>query len=627
MVLHKFGEKLYTGLEGTITAHLKTVAVEIGRTQGDEFMKQLNIRWLDHSKSMQMIRDILMYMDRTYVQQNNKTPVYELGLYLWRQEVVRLPRIKERLQTMLLGTIHKERSGEVVDRSLLRSITQMLMDLGRPIYQEDFEAPFLNAARAFYKVESIEFLGTSDCPDFLLKAEKRLKEEIDRVHSYLDASTEAKITTVVEQEVLGEHMQTLLEMENSGIVKLLTDDKYNDLSRMYLLFRRVDSGLRMMRDMMQHHVKATGKELVTDAERQRDPVDFVQKLLDLKDKFTAIIAKSFVNDKAFQHTLNQSFEYFINLNTRSPEYLQEKDVFEKYYKGHLAKRLLSGRTISEDAERSLILKLKIECGYQFTAKLEGMFTDMKTSRDTMMQYRQILEKKNIRQPCDINVQVLTTGSWPTASCRCNLPRVLLQCCQSFEQFYLTTHSGRKLVWQTNMGSADLKATFLTGKHELNVSTYQLCILLLFNESDSLSYKDIQGATDIPTSDLKRSLQSLACVKGKNVLRKEPMSKDIAETDLFLFNDKFTSKFVKVKIGTVAAQKEAEPERQETRMKVEEDRKPQIEAAIVRIMKSRRLLDHNGIVSEVTKQLASRFMPNPGMIRSLPCRDRFYFQDA
>lgn len=27
-------------------------------------------------------------------------------------------------------------------------------------------------------------------------------------------------------------------------------------------------------------------------------------------------------------------------------YLQEKDVFEKYYKQHLAKRLLSGRTVS-----------------------------------------------------------------------------------------------------------------------------------------------------------------------------------------------------------------------------------------------------------------------------------------
>ncbi|KAG0492192.1 hypothetical protein HPP92_005297 [Vanilla planifolia] len=166
-----------------------------------------------------------------------------------------------------------------------------------------------------------------------------------------------------------------------------------------------------------------------------------------------------------------------------------------------------------------------------------------------------------------------------------------------------------------MGTADLKATFgKNQKHELNVSTYQMCILMLFNSSDRLTYKEIEQATEIPAPDLKRCLQSLACVKGKNVLIKDPMSKDIAEDDSFNVNDKFSSKFFKVKIGTVVAQKESEPEKQETRQRVDEDRKPQIEAAIVRIMKSRRVLDHNNIVAEVTKQLQSRFLPNPVVIK-------------
>uniref|UniRef100_A0A0A9CVM7 Cullin family profile domain-containing protein n=1 Tax=Arundo donax TaxID=35708 RepID=A0A0A9CVM7_ARUDO len=166
-----------------------------------------------------------------------------------------------------------------------------------------------------------------------------------------------------------------------------------------------------------------------------------------------------------------------------------------------------------------------------------------------------------------------------------------------------------------MGTADIKATFGKGqKHELNVSTYQMCVLMLFNSADGLTYKEIEQDTQIPASDLKRCLQSLACVKGKNILRKEPMSKDISEDDTFFFNDKFTSKLVKVKIGTVVAQKESEPEKQETRQRVEEDRKPQIEAAIVRIMKSRRVLDHNSIVAEVTKQLQARFLPNPVVIK-------------
>src|SRR5690606_9314554 len=58
-------------------------------------------------------------------------------------------------------------------------------------------------------------------------------------------------------------------------------------------------------------------------------------------------------------------------------FIQEKDIFEKYYKQHLAKRLLLNRSSSDDQERNMIAKLKTECGYQFTSKLEGMFQDMR----------------------------------------------------------------------------------------------------------------------------------------------------------------------------------------------------------------------------------------------------------
>lgn len=60
--------------------------------------------------------------------------------------------------------------------------------------------------------------------------------------------------------------------------------------------------------------------------------------------------------------------------------------------------------------------------------------------------------------------------------------------------------------------ADLKATFGSKRHELNVSTYQMVVLLLFNSADRLSYREIQAATGIAPAELKRSLQSLACVK-------------------------------------------------------------------------------------------------------------------
>lgn len=649
MVLHKYGEKLYSGLVITMTTHLKKLSESIESAQGGSFLEELNRKWTEHNKALQMIRDILMYMDRTFVPSTHKTPVYELGLNLWRDNVIHSSNIQTRLLNTLLDLIQTERKGEVINRGLMRNIIKMLMDLGTCVYQEDFEKPFLEVSANFYRAESQDFIECCDCGDYLKKAERRLNEEIERVSHYLDLRSESKITKVVEREMIANHMPRLVHMENSGLVNMLLDDKYEDLGRMYNLFRRVDNGLSTVRDVMTSHIRETGKQLVTDPERVKDPVEFVQRLLDEKDKYDKIISLAFNNDKTFQNALNSSFEFFINLNPRSPEfislfvddklrkglkgvseedvevvldkvmmlfrYLQEKDVFEKYYKQHLAKRLLSGKTVSDDAERSLIVKLKTECGYQFTSKLEGMFTDMKTSQDTIQGFY-ASHGAELGDGPTLVVQVLTTGSWPTQpSVPCNLPAELSLLCEKFRSYYLGTHTGRRLSWQTNMGTADIKATFNKGqKHELNVSTYQMCVLMLFNNADRLSYREIEQATEIPAPELKRCLQSLACVKGKNVLRKEPMSKDIGEDDAFLFNDKFSSKFYKVKIGTVVAQKESEPEKQETRQRVEEDRKPQIEAAIVRIMKSRKVLDHNNIIAEVTKQLQSRFLPNPVEIK-------------
>jgi cullin 3 len=86
-------------------------------------------------------------------------------------------------------------------------------------------------------------------------------------------------------------------------------------------------------------------------------------------------------------------------------YLQEKDVFEKYYKQHLSKRLLSGRPVSDDAERSLLVKLKTECGYQFTSKLESMFADIRTGRDMMLEFKSRMSEKGVELSVDLQVQV------------------------------------------------------------------------------------------------------------------------------------------------------------------------------------------------------------------------------
>jgi cullin 3 len=587
-----------------------------------------------------------------YVTQSNVPSVYDLGLSLFRANLARNPKIKDRLLKVLLANVQRERNGEVIARSQMKNITQMLVDLGisnRAVYEEDFERQFLEASSQFYRVESQDFISENSCSDYMKKVEQRIKEEMERVQHYLDAATEPKIKEVVERELITQHMKTLVEMDGSGQVAMLKDDKIEDLARMYQLLGRVKGGHDLMRTVLSTLVRDTGKAVVEDPENQDKQNSYVQALLDLKDKHDNILSKAFYNDKNFQHTLNQAFEYFINLNNRSPEYIslfideklrkglkgageeevdrtldkvmtlfrfiQEKDVFEKYYKQHLAKRLLLNRSVSDDAERSMISKLKTECGYQFTSKLEGMFTDMKLSADTMESFKTYVQNndQNLLGGIDLSVHILTTGYWPTQNIpKCILPAEINKCCEVFRKFYLGNHNGRRLTWQTNMGTADLKAHFGSKRHELSVSTYQMVVLLQFNSTDKISFKELAAMTGIAGPDLKRNLLTLSCAKYK-ILNKEPSGKTVEESDSFAFNDKFRSKLFRVKVMAVV-QKETEKERSATQEKIDEDRKHMIEAAIVRIMKSRKQMEHSNLIADVTKQLTSRFRPNPLIIK-------------
>jgi len=681
MVLHKHGERLYNGLREVVTQHLESkVRQDVLTSLHNNFLQTLNQAWNDHQTSMVMIRDILMYMDRVYVQQNNVDNVYNLGLIIFRDQVVRYGGIRDHLRLTLLEMVVRERRGEKVDRTAIKAACQMLMILGiesRAVYEEDFERPFLIQSAEFYKMESQKFLGENSASVYIKKVEARIIEEGERANHYLVESTEQRIVEVVEEELIKKHMKTIVEMENSGVVHMLKCQKTDDLHCMYKLLSRVSDGLRTMASCVSQHLREEGKVLVTEEEGGANALNFVQSLLDLKDRYDTFLCKSFVGDKIFKQMISSDFEYFLNLNPKSPEYLslfiddklkkgvkgmteqdielvldktmvlfrflQEKDVFERYYKQHLAKRLLLNKSVSDDSEKNMISKLKTECGCQFTSKLEGMFKDMSISNMIMEDFKSHIQTTGTNlSGVDLNVRVLTTGFWPTQSAaKCTLATAPRGAFEAFELFYLAKHSGRQLTLQPQLGSADLSALFygprreeteskdrpdgpsssttstvgVPRKHIIQVSTYQMCILMLFNSRDKLTYEEIKSETAIPERDLVRALQSLAMGKPtQRILVKNPRTKEIEPTHLFSVNDGFTSKLYRVKIQTVAAKGESEPERKETLSKVDEDRKHEIEAAIVRIMKARKTMQHNVLVAEVTEQLKSRFLPSPVIIK-------------
>lgn len=421
-------------------------------------------------------------------------------------------------------------------------------------------------------------------------------------------------------------------------------------------------------------------------------IRWVDEVLQLKEKYDNVLVTAFQSDQGLQTAFSRSFTDFINTFERSSEYLslffdenmkkgvkgktenevdalldkgitllryvQDKDMFERYYKKHLSRRLLMKRSVSMDAERQMISKMKMTVGNTFTQKIEAMFKDIAVSEDLSSSFKKHTAQLGDPDPkrAEFDVNVLTSTMWPLESMApsyrddennpfCIFPPQIERIKRTFERFYLDKHSGRQLTWQANMGTADLRAYFheMKGKktRELNVSTYAMVILLLFNDlppGQSYTCEEIQAKTNIPFNELTRNLQSLAVAQKNRILIKEPMSKDVKYGDRFLFNENFYSQFQRVKIGVVTSGNKVEDmdERRETEKKNNDTRGGTIEAAIVRIMKyepilyiatssrlpkadachcrQRKELTHQNLITEVIQQLTARFLPDINMVK-------------
>jgi len=245
----------------------------------------------------------------------------------------------------------------------------------------------------------------------------------------------------------------------------------------------------------------------------------------------------------------------------------------------------------------MITKLKEECGFAYTAKFEAMFKDIETSKDLMNIFKQTHKTK--KGDIDLYVNVLTLSQWPPSRIiELKLPEELSSQQEVFKQFYLSHHGGRHLIWQNNQGHCVVKAEFKRTK-ELLLNLFQTVILMLYQKDAdlSLSLQDILDATGIDSKELKRNLLMLCNPKAR-ILKKSPEDlKSITSTDTFIVNKAFEHKLFRIKFGNPLF-KETPEENQKTNENIMMQRQYQIDAAIVRIMKTRKTLSHQLLCTEL-----------------------------
>ncbi|KAI8582431.1 hypothetical protein K450DRAFT_227154 [Umbelopsis ramanniana AG] len=600
--------------------------------------------------------------------------VQALALSIWKKNIFLYIRdhYNNRLIYQIFEHIRRDRDGFDAPYSSLKiaitSLVQInsLTDQPLHLYIEEFERPYLVHTKRYYEAEAVREIANASVSQFMTKATQRLQQESFRNYRYCHSTSHDRILRETEAQYIAAYQNVIQE----DFVHMLNENRYTDCTLAYSLLLRVPNGLKPILALYETYVANRGKNILEKlgSTVSKNPKSYVEQLLELHQKFYLVNKETFAGNPTFTAAVDKAFRTIVNDTTVNPsangpevlarycdsmlkrstvkkematsaasgvsskgsirrrpalgdegdptetltrmitlfKYIDDKDVFQKFYARLLAKRLIHATSISEEAEATMISQLKETCGIEYTSKLHRMFTDMSLSADLNLAFKS--QEGDIK---GFEMLVLTSGAWPlnqSMAGEFKVPEELVKSISKFEDFYKEKHSGRRLAWLWHLSRGEVRATHLDKPYDLSVSLHQMALVLLFNTVQSLSVKEMAAQTGLTIPDVLRSVKALVDLGIFNSTEKK-----ISESSELSINPEFTSKRTKIKVSTLV-QADTPQENSATRKAVEEDRRIILQAAIVRVMKSRQILSHQQLVQEVIDQTRSRFAPSVPLIK-------------
>ncbi|XP_077283567.1 cullin 5 isoform X2 [Arctopsyche grandis] len=597
--------------------------------------------------------------------------------------------IKQRLQDAAMRLVHAERNGEAFDAQLVIGVRESYVNLcSNPddklqIYKENFEAAYIQATEQFYKLKANEQLQANGVQAYMKYADNKLQEEESRAQRYLEPGSRSVtlLTRCCENVLIGAHLPTLL----AECAPLIRAGETQQLHLMFRLLNRVPDGIQpMLQDLEAHIVSAGLADMVAAADIiTQDSEKYVERLLELFRKFSTLIKDAFQDDSRFVTARDKAYKCIVNDTTvfklelpssinnrgnkstipeskcpellanycdmllrRTPlskrltseqiearlkdvllvlKYIENKDVFMRYHKAHLTRRLILDSSADSEKEEDMVDWLR-EVGMpaEYVNKLARMFQDIKVSEDLNN-----LFKNSTTRHDAINIKILNAGAWARGSDRVSvsLPVELEDYIPEVEEFYKKKHSGRKLQWYHHMSNGTITFANAVGRFDLDVTTFQMAVLFAWNErpQERITYENLRLATELSDPELRRTLWSLVASPKlkRQLLLYEPSvqaSKDFIENTHFWINQEFAlikngKPQRRGKINLInRLQLSTEKSQIEDNHSIVQLRILRTQEAIIKILKMRKRISNSALQIELIDILKNMFLPTKKMIK-------------
>lgn len=133
----------------------------------------------------------------------------------------------------------------------------------------------------------------------------------------------------------------------------------------------------------------------------------------------------------------------------------------------------------------------------------------------------------------------------------------------------------------------------------------------------MTYQQLLQQTQITELDMKCNLIPLLQLKiltKSNPGNSSASVKEFSQTDVYQLNGSFKHSMYKIRVPIAHAKENKMTEKADVADKVDEDRRHMVEATIVKVMKTRRKIEHNALIAEAAKILSQKFNPDPVMIK-------------
>jgi len=479
------------------------------------------------------------------------------------------------LVNMIIAEMVKEMNGECVNRFCIKSCIDIIMK-----YQGDFFTKHCTGIMFGLVTNSAKF-------------------SVAQFKTYYDCFERyglLEIGTVVLQQAM---CVPLVSKHFPLLNQMLDNSQIDDLVTFYTLSKFIsDSCVDDMGKAISAHVGKAVKASKTVEEMIKWNVYYttISKSIDkmanyffagfsqnLPESFPETIA-IFIDGIFNKKMTDVEFEAAIKDCVNLAYYIKDKDEFFLYYKKLFSRRLLTAKNI--ESERSALAILKTIFANSYIHSLEIMFRDIETASDLNSAF------KAEHPSTPVNVSVLTQGFWPSYPLA-QIPNQMQEHIDRFIKFYKKSFQSRNLKFLL-AGSFELKF----GKYTIITNVPQALILLAIDSGKPLS------ETGISENIMTASLKALTLPKHKILIEKGGE---------YSVNQEFKSKTYAVKI-TQLTKRESPSEKVETKGEIEKEREFKIDAAIIRILKSAKVLDYNSIVIQVTSALAKFFSVVPIMIK-------------